>query len=161
MLLLIEDDPNDRLITQSVLQKVGTDYMLQIVRNGQEGIDYLDGVGQYSDRRRFPFPSVLITDLKMPLLDGFGVLEHIKIHPQWSIIPTIVLSASQDTDDIQRAYQLGANSYVLKPQGYEELSDLLLKSLGYWKACEIPQVDEFGQKARTECYGKLGARYDG
>lgn len=161
MLLLIEDDPNDRLITQSVLQKVGTDYTLQMVRNGQEGIDYLDGVGQYSDRKRFPFPSVLITDLKMPPLHGFGILEHIKIHPRWSIIPTIVLSASQDTDDIQRAYQLGANSYVLKPQGYEELSDLLLKSLDYWKACEIPQVDEFSQKARTECYGKLGARYGG
>ncbi|MDB6031279.1 MAG: response regulator receiver protein [Verrucomicrobiales bacterium] len=161
VLLLIEDDPNDRLITQSVLGKVGAGYRVQMVRNGQEGIDYLDGVGPYADRQKFPFPTILITDLKMPILDGFGVLEHIQNHPQWSIIPMVVLSASQDTDDIHRAYQLGANSYLFKPQGYEELSGLLLKLFDYWTACEVPQVDERGQEARTDCHGKLGARYAG
>jgi CheY-like chemotaxis protein len=161
VLLLIEDDLNDRLITQSVLQKVGTDYMVQMVRDGQQAIDYLDGVGPYADRGRFPFPTFLITDLKIPLLDGFGVLEHIKNHPDWSIIPTVVLSASQDTDDIHRAYQLGANSYLLKPQGYEELRCLLVKAFDYWTACEVPQVDEIGRTARTNCHGKLGARFAG
>jgi CheY-like chemotaxis protein len=161
VLLLIEDDPNDRLITQSVLEKVEAGYMVQMVRNGQEGIGYLDGVGPYADRERFPFPTFLITDLKMPLLDGFGVLEHIRGHPEWSIIPMVVLSASQDTDDIQRAYQLGANSYLLKPQGYEELCGLLLKTFDYWTACEVPQGDELGQRAQTDCHGKLGARYAG
>lgn len=159
IILVIEDDPNDQLFIKTALRENGVTDRIFTVSSGQEAIAYLDGEGKYANRQEYPFPSTIITDLKMPLVDGFGVLEHIQQRPDWRIIPTIVLTGSADTDDIQKAYLLGVNSYLIKPHEYVALRSLLKLLYDYWAACEVPLVDDRGQMLRTESRGKLGERF--
>jgi CheY-like chemotaxis protein len=95
----------------------------------------------------------------MPKCDGFCLLEHLKSYPEWQVIPTIVLSASDDEDDIKKAYMLGASSYFVKPASYSHLQDLVNSWLVYWKKCEVPRVDKTGKRLKTEAKGKLGERF--
>lgn len=83
------------------------------------------GEGKYADREKFPYPTFITTDLGMPKADGFAILEFLQKNPEWKVIPTGVLSASQDQDDIQKSYRLGANSYHEKPQTSEQLRQQL------------------------------------
>lgn len=159
ILLVIDDDQNDQLFIKTALREVGVSDRIFCVSSGEEAIHYLDGQGKYASRQDYPFPSAVITDLKMPLVDGFGVLEHLQKNPHWKVIPVVVLTASADTDDIQRAYMLGANSYLIKPHEYTELRSLLKLYYDYWAACEVPIVDDTGKSLQTESRGKLGERY--
>ncbi len=81
VILLIEDDRNDQLLIEHAFRSIGVEMPIRIVDNGQQALDYLNGDGKYQDRERFPFPTTIITDLKMPKLDGFGVLERLKDNP--------------------------------------------------------------------------------
>jgi len=113
----------------------------------------------YSDREKYPYPSFIISDLKMPNADGFAVLEHLKSNPSWAIIPTVMLSASSDPDDIRTSYLLGASSYFVKPNDFENLRSLIKILCEYWIQCEIPKVDDTGKQIRTMSEGKLGERF--
>src|SRR5688572_658892 len=93
-ILIAEDDPNDQMLLSRAFKKLNVTDRMHIVPNGVEAIAYLDGHGKYSDRELFEFPSIVITDLKMPLANGFTVLQHIQKNRDWVIIPTVVLSAS-------------------------------------------------------------------
>ncbi|MGZ4987712.1 MAG: response regulator, partial [Limisphaerales bacterium] len=104
VILIVEDDLNDQLLIQHGFRSIGVKTPIHIVGNGQEAFDYLVGKGEYSDRDQFPFPTTIITDLKLPVMDGFSVLEQLKNNPQWAIIPAVVLTASRDLDDIKKAY---------------------------------------------------------
>ena len=157
--LVAEDDVNDRLLIETAFQSVGVKGPVHLVNDGLEAIAYLMGEGQYSDRSRFAYPSFIITDLKMPKLDGLAVLQHLKSNPAWSIIPTIVLSASADEDDIRTAYQLGASSFHSKPAKFAELLALVKMIHDYWMSCEIPEVDVSGKQVKTPKKGKLGERF--
>jgi DNA-binding response OmpR family regulator len=95
----------------------------------------------------------------MPKLDGFAVLEFLKGNPQWAIIPTIVLSASSDLDDIKKSYMLGASSYHIKPSTSEGLRHQLAVINAYWLTCQVPEVDSTGKQLRTDSHGKLGERF--
>src|SRR6185503_1446907 len=139
-ILLVEDEPNDQLLFERALRLNGTRDTLRMVGHGAEAIAYLNGEGEFADRDKFPFPSCIVTDLKMPIMDGLTVLEHLKANPQWCIIPVVVLSASQDTDDIKRAYMGGASSYFCKPPDLLGLKELLRKFDEYWSECEVPEV---------------------
>src|SRR6267142_1275902 len=97
-ILVVEDDANDRLLLQLAFTRIGISDPVSVVENGGEALGYLRGAGRYADRSRFPYPSFLITDLKMPGADGFAVLCHLKENPNQAITPTIVLSASSDPD---------------------------------------------------------------
>jgi CheY-like chemotaxis protein len=158
-ILIVEDDPNDQFLIQNAFKSIGIETAIRIVENGQEAIDYLNGKGIYSDRDKFPFPTTIITDLKMPILDGLGVLEHRRDNPHWAIIPTVVLSASEDLDDIKKAYMLGAAAYHVKPSDPIDLRRLLKQFLDYWRSVEIPQSDDRGQMLPTDSEGKLGERF--
>ena len=94
-ILIAEDDANDQFLLRNAFKKIGVRTPLRVVNNGQEAIDYLNGVGIFADRTQFPFPTTIITDLKMPKMDGFSVLQHLKQNPHWSVVPIIVLSASR------------------------------------------------------------------
>lgn len=117
------------------------------------------GEGKDADRNQYSYPTFILTDLKMPRADGFTVLEHLKANPTGKVIPTSVLTASSDPDDIRTAYQLGANSYHIKPSQFDELCNVLKPLHDFWKTCQIPEVDLSGQQVRTESKGKPGARY--
>ena len=120
-ILLAEDDENDVFLFRVALKRAGAPNLVAHVPDGKHAIDYLQGAGIYSDRIRYPLPSLLITDLKMPNRTGFDLLAWIKTQEQFSQLPTIVLTSSAVESDKQRALELGASSYLVKPSHLEDL----------------------------------------
>lgn len=157
-ILVVDDDANDRAVILRAFRQNGVAEPIQCVSNGDEAITYLKGEGKYSDRSLFPYPSFILSDLKMPHGNGFSVLEHLKSMPHWSIIPTLILSSSAELDDIRKAYTLGAVSYLVKPIEFAELRSLLKLTYDYWRECEIPEVDVTAEKIKTSS-GKRGERF--
>jgi CheY-like chemotaxis protein len=131
-ILLAEDNEDDLWLMQQALKKANLPRPAMVVRDGAQTIDYLAGNGIYADRSKYPFPFVLLLDLKMPQKDGFEVLEWWKSqsHPQHLTI--IVLTSSAFRVDIERAYALGATSYLCKPSELEDLSEMIGRILQYW-----------------------------
>ena len=158
-ILVVEDDSNDALLIKTAFKKIGVTDPIHIVSDGVEAIDYMMGEGKFADRKKFAYPTFILTDLKMPRSDGFAVLEFLKGNPEWAVIPTIVFSGSPDLDDIKKAYMLGASSYHVKPRTHGALVHQLLVVHAYWMTCEVPEVDSTGRQLQTESFGKLGARF--
>ncbi len=114
-LLLVEDNPDDQFLMQYAIQEARIPHQLQIVEDGGQAIDYLSGAGNYSDRERYPLPSIVFLDLKMPRVDGFQVLDWRRQQPDLAHIPIIVLTSSKEMQNLAMAYKLGASSYIVKP----------------------------------------------
>lgn len=146
-ILIVEDDPNDVLFLQRALKKNQINNPTRALPDGEEAIAYLSGVGKYSDRTGYPFPRVIILDLKMPRKSGLEVLEWLKEHPQYRVIPTLVLTSSKLNEDVVKAYGLGANSYMVKPSNFDELQRLLKMAHEYWSVCLKPEMQETVLKA--------------
>ena len=158
-LLLVEDDDDQRVFLRAAFQSFASRYVIHTLPSGNEAIAYLKGEGKYGDRSQFEFPSYIITDLKMAPGNGFDLLEFIKNNPALSIIPVVMLSSSDDADDIRQAYLLGASSYLTKPAGFPALRALLQKVHDYWAECEVPEVDDQGYAVPTARKGKAGERF--
>jgi CheY-like chemotaxis protein len=141
-ILIAEDDENDAIILERALRKVGFANPFHFCQDGTDVIDYLRGEGRYQNRQAFPFPRMLITDLKMPKVGGLEILKWLYQHPECNLIPKVVLTASKQTADIQEAYKWGANSYLVKPPGYESLAQMLKLFFDYWEMCEKPRLPE-------------------
>src|SRR5437016_5277402 len=120
-ILVADDDQNDVFFLRRAFQKSGLEHSVVHVADGQEAIDYLRGEADYSDRSRFPLPSLLLLDLKMPKVDGFDVLAWLRNRAELKALPVVVLSSSSREDDIQRARSLGADDYRVKPADFEQL----------------------------------------
>jgi len=114
-ILLAEDRENDIILIQRAFAKGGIRNPLFVVRDGEEAINYLSGVFPFSDRVCFPIPALPLLDLKMPRSDGFDVLRWLKAQPDLVPMRVVVLTSSEDIRDVTRAYQLGANSFLVKP----------------------------------------------
>jgi CheY-like chemotaxis protein len=110
MILIVEDDPNDVLLLQRAFQKAGLKNNLRLVRDGSQAIAYLSGHGIYSDRAKYPLPFLVLLDLKMPGTDGFEVLQWARAEPDLKRLLIVVLTSSNLQTDVDRAYELGANS---------------------------------------------------
>lgn len=121
VVLLVDDSENDLLLTRAAFKAAGFNSPLHELRNGEEAIAYLKGAGHYSDRSKFPLPAVMLLDLNKPQKDGFEVLKWLRTQPEFKRMPVIVLSASKRTEDVERAFDLGANSYLVKPGAINEL----------------------------------------
>jgi CheY-like chemotaxis protein len=158
-ILVVDDDRNDLHLTEHALRQVGVTSPIHLCHNGEEAIAYMMGEGKYADRSKFAYPTFIITDLKMPGMDGFAVLEHLRANPQWAVIPTVVFSSSPDLDDIKRSYMLGASSYHVKPNGPEAMRQQMKVLHDYWLTCEVPLVDSTGKRLETDSRGKLGERF--
>ena len=158
-ILVVEDDPNDRFFVERGFRAIGVTDPIHLLADGNDAIAYLMGEGKYADRNKFAYPTFIITDLKMPGADGFAVLEFLKGNPKWAVIPTIVLSASYDPDDIKKSYMLGASSYHVKPNTNKALENQLRVIHDYWMTCEVPEVDASGKQLLTKSKGKLGERF--
>ncbi|MEY2430113.1 MAG: hypothetical protein QOJ40_2998 [Verrucomicrobiota bacterium] len=131
-ILLAEDDPNDVLLIQRAFQKAGLRDALKVTRDGGQAIDYLGGHGIYADRERFPRPFLLLLDLKMPGTDGFEVLQWVRKQPDLKRLLVVVLTSSNLQSDVDRAYELGANSYLVKPVSFEEMVAMIQRFEIYW-----------------------------
>ncbi len=158
-LLIVDDDEDARFLAQRTFESLAATYKVQLASSGNEAIAYLKGEGKFADRKKFEFPSYIITDLQMEPGDGFNVLEFLKDHAALSVIPVVMLSSSGDHDDIRQAYLLGASSFLVKPSTLAGLRNLLRKVHEYWAECEVPEVDTDGYALSTNSTGRLGARY--
>jgi CheY-like chemotaxis protein len=140
-ILLVEDDPNDVWLVKHAFQSANISNPLRIVNDGQEAIDYLKGNGAYSDRGAFPLPKLVLLDLKMPRLNGFDVIGWMRRHYPWKLTPIIILSSSALPQDVNRAYELGANAYMVKPADYRALERLFRTIADFWNAGETPTTE--------------------
>lgn len=139
--LLAEDDSDDVLLTQIAFERARLANPLQIVRDGEEAISYLDGKGKYSNRLLYPLPILLLLDLKMPKFNGFQVLAWLKAQPRLHALPVAVMTSSDQDPDVTRAYKLGADSYLIKPPNAEALLALVQRLHAYWMIInEWPEV---------------------
>jgi DNA-binding response OmpR family regulator len=132
IILLAEDDANDALATEIALRSAGVLNRIIHVLDGDEALAYLKGDGLYSDRREFPLPSIVLLDLKMPRMDGFRVLSWFTYQVDRKKFLVIVLSGHGELQHIKRAYELGANSFLIKPFHPAEIHNLVRVHPQYW-----------------------------
>jgi CheY-like chemotaxis protein len=130
-ILLVEDDPGDVRLALEVLRELHMEERCVVVNDGEEAIDFLHARGAYSQRAP-GMPRVIVLDLKMPRVDGFELLEHIKADPRFKLIPVVVLTSSREERDVQRAYALGVNSYAVKSINFAEYRERLRTLVKYW-----------------------------
>jgi CheY-like chemotaxis protein len=130
--LVAEDDENDVFFLQRAFQQAKVENPLNVVRDGQEAIEYLSGEGKFSDRTLYPLPHLLILDIKMPRKTGLDVLDWLREQPELRCVPVVVLSSSAHRTDIERAYELGANAFVVKPASLERRVELAKLIGAFW-----------------------------
>jgi len=134
--LHIEDDPNDTELLRAATRRADVQFNIINVEDGDEAMAYLSGAGIYSDRSQYPFPALVLLDLKMPRATGLEILKWIREHPECGNLPVLILSGSELHEDIRRAYESGANSYLIKPLGFEELVGLIKDVDAVWLPAE-------------------------
>lgn len=132
-ILLIEDNPDDAELIKVALTRAGIGSPVEWLDNGEAALAYLQGTGAFADRDEYPLPSLILLDLKLARSSGFAVLKWQKLHPDLKKVPTIVLTASMDPQDIDKAYALGAESYLVKPKDFDGLVELLRVKATYWR----------------------------
>lgn len=131
-LLLVEDNPRDAEITLRALRKSNLANNLVHVKDGQEALDWLFGAGQYAGRDVNQHPKVVLLDLKLPKVDGIEVLRDMRADPRTRRIPVVVLTSSREEQDVVRTYDLGVNSYIVKPVDFEKFSSAVAEAGHYW-----------------------------
>src|SRR5712691_1854218 len=131
--LLVEDDLNDIFLVKRAFKMAQIQNPLQVVTDGHEAILYLRGEGKYADRTQYPLPRLIVMDIKMPRRSGFEVLELVKGNGKvLRRIPIVIVSASDNPADINRAYELGANAYMVKPVDFKAVEHLFESITHYW-----------------------------
>jgi CheY-like chemotaxis protein len=130
--LVVEDNPTDVMLIRRAFAKANIGNPLQVLGNGDAAVQYLSGEGEYADRGAYPLPAVMLLDLKLPRRSGFEVLEWVRSHAPLVRLPIVVLTSSKQSHDVNRAYDLGANSYLCKPVEFDDLKEMVAKIHIYW-----------------------------
>jgi CheY-like chemotaxis protein len=156
-ILLVEDREEDVILIQKAFERGKIRNPLHVVRNGEDAINYLAGIGRFSDRLRYPFPLLVLLDLKMPGVDGFEVLRWIKSQPTLSTLRVVVLTSSENIRDVSLAYQLGATSFLVKPLDFNNTVSMTETIMDYWLGINVSSgprhtgpVEENRQKNGTD-----------
>lgn len=131
-ILLCEDNKLDADLTIRALKKHNVTNNIVWVKDGEETLDYLFRRGQYSNSSAIHTPKVILLDLKMPKIDGLTVLKEIRAHEDTKIIPVVIMTSSQEESDIAESYDLGANSYIVKPVDFQKFMDSVAEVGLYW-----------------------------
>jgi CheY-like chemotaxis protein len=132
-ILIAEDEENDVFLIKRAFHRAQFDNPLQVVHTGEDAIAYLRGDPPFEDREKCPIPALVLLDLKMPRKNGFEVLSWIRQHAEYNPLAVVVLTSSQESSDINRAYALGANSYLVKPANFLSLVDMMNRLKEYFK----------------------------
>ena len=136
-ILLVEDNHMDVVLTLDAFREAKLGNKINVARNGQEALDYLFGREKYANRDVYPMPALILLDLKMPGVDGFEVLRQIKNAEILKRIPVIILTSSKEEGDRALSYDIGANSYLLKPVSFDGFVDVVRKIDDYWFSLNI------------------------
>ena len=132
IILLVEDNPDDAELVQYAFGKAGIHNPLVIVTNGDAAVEYVGRTGAYADRKDDTPPELILLDLKLPRRSGFEVLSFIREHKPTRHTPVVVLTSSAQDEDIRRSYEIGANSYLVKPIGRDALIEMVSTLKAYW-----------------------------
>jgi len=139
-ILMADDDPDDRMLVRDALNETQAPSHLDCVEDGEELLDYLHRRGQYAQLAADHQPRIILLDLNMPRKDGREALKEIKGDPKLRQIPVIILTTSNAVEDIQRTYDLGASSFLIKPRNFETLVKTLETLVRYWfETCRLPK----------------------
>lgn len=136
-ILLVEDNPMDIDLTRRAFSRRRLANPLQVAHDGEEAMERIDAW----ERGDEPTPTLVLLDLKLPKIDGLDVLARIKSHPRFKVITVVVLTTSAEDTDVQRAYQLGANSYIVKPVSFDKFLQVAEQIELYWSLLNQPVVD--------------------
>jgi len=139
-MLLVEDNPNDVELTLHAFEKNNLAHKWHVVRDGAEALEYLFGTGANEQHHPEVFPRLILLDLKLPKVDGLEVLRRVKGDPRTRTIPVITITTSREDRDIMETYNLGGNSYVVKPVDFEQFSEVIRQLGLYWLLLNHPSV---------------------
>jgi CheY-like chemotaxis protein len=131
-ILLVEDDENDVFLLRNVFEQTGITNPFHVVSNGQMAIDYLDGNGHFADRDKYPLPCLVLTDLKLPKKSGLEVLQWIRHQPDLKKLVVIIFSSSDLHQDVELAYEFGANAYIQKVANTNQLREIVQSFKRWW-----------------------------
>ncbi len=141
VILQVEDSDADVFLLKYAFSRAGITNPVQVVTDGQQALDYLSGTGQYADRRRFPLPVLTLLDLQLPYVKGLEVLEWLRNQPSLDWLIVLILSSSLYKGDVQRAYKLGANGFLVKPSSPDVLTDMCKAIKYFWLGHNLPPVE--------------------
>ena len=144
VVLIVDDSENDAMLMRIVFERAGFVQPPQFAVDGDHAVAYLQGEGRYGDRTKFPMPTVVLLDLNMPRRNGFEILEWIRRQPALKRLHVYILSASSRPDDIARAYDLGANSYLVKPGNLDGLLHMAKCLVAWLRLSHFPPVSDAG-----------------
>lgn len=132
VILQVEDTDEDVFLLRYAFRRAGIAHPVRVVTDGQQAIDYLEGSGRFADRTEFPLPALVLLDLKLPLRTGLEVLAWIRAQPAVRTLIVIILSSSINEGDVRRAYELGANAFLVKPSDANALADICQAVKHFW-----------------------------
>ncbi len=131
-ILIVEDKADDALLIRRAFNKAGIQTPMAVVSEGDAATDYLSGAGQFANREAYPEATLVLLDLKLPRRSGLEVLEWMKQMSALRHLPVVVLTSSRESVDVRRAYELGANSYLVKPVNFADLQAMMDATHHYW-----------------------------
>lgn len=137
-LLLVEDNPQDELLTLRALRRANLANRIDVVRDGQQALDYLFREGEFADRDDPELPTVVLLDINLPRLSGLEVLERLRADTRTRRLPVVILTSSDDELDRLRSYENGCNSFVRKPVEFGEFAEIVARLGVYWLATNEP-----------------------
>ncbi len=137
-ILLVEDNPDDEELTLVGLKRSGVLNQVNVVRDGEEALDFLFAEGAYRDRDPKDIPALILLDLKLPKLGGFDVLHKIRSNPDTSCVPVVILTSSSEEEDVVASYKMGANSFIRKPVEFNRFADAVRQLGLYWLLLNEP-----------------------
>lgn len=137
-ILLVEDNPQDEMLMTRTLNKISLGNRLEVVRDGQQALDFLRGEGEFTHRAGKPLPAVVLLDISLPRLSGLEVLERMRADPRTRLLPVVVMTSSDEDADRMLSYRNGANSFVHKPLDFSEFAETVARLGVYWLATNQP-----------------------
>ena len=147
VILVVDDREDEILLIRRALQQTKMLNPVITMRSGEEAILYLSGEGKYRSREEYPLPELVLLDLKMPGMDGFEVLTWIRAQPAFRALRVVVLTSSDQIYDVNKAYELGANSFLVKPTSFNNYVEVLRAMNGYWLwMSKTPQIERPAKK---------------
>ncbi len=137
-ILLVEDDPQDELLILRALRKVNLANQVDVVRDGQQALDYLFRQGEFAARGGSDLPTVVLLDINLPRIGGLQVLERLRADPRTHLVPVVILTSSDEERDRLKSYERGTNSFVRKPLDFAEFAETVSRLGVYWLALNEP-----------------------